>query len=119
MQREQLANLAAFVAGAEEFSFTRAAGKLGIPLSLSHTILRLESNLALRLLGACRLLCAIFRLSPVLSQSSAAHTIGRPEPQPMFAICLTRRKGEPTRNCFPGTVVPTHQRRKGISSELP
>jgi len=52
MQREQLADLAAFVAVAQERSFTRAAAKLGITQSsLSHTIRRLESHLGLRLLA--------------------------------------------------------------------
>jgi len=52
MQREQLADLAAFVAVAQERSFTRAASKLGITQSsLSHTIRRLESRLGLRLLA--------------------------------------------------------------------
>ncbi|MGO9593506.1 MAG: LysR family transcriptional regulator [Steroidobacteraceae bacterium] len=52
MQREQLADLAAFVAVAQERSFTRAAAELGITQSsLSHTIRRLESHLGLRLLA--------------------------------------------------------------------
>jgi DNA-binding transcriptional LysR family regulator len=52
MHREQLADLAAFVAVAQERSFTRAAAKLGITQStLSHTIRRLESRLGLRLLA--------------------------------------------------------------------
>src|ERR1022692_2707266 len=52
MRREQLADLAAFVAVAQERSFTRAAAKLDITQSsLSHTIRRLESHLGLRLLA--------------------------------------------------------------------
>jgi DNA-binding transcriptional LysR family regulator len=52
MQREQLADLAAFVAVAQERSFTRATAKLGITQSsLSHTSRRLESRLRLRLLA--------------------------------------------------------------------
>ena len=52
MQRAQLADLAAFVAVAQERSFTRAAAKLGITQSsLSHTIRRLESHLGFRLLA--------------------------------------------------------------------
>jgi DNA-binding transcriptional LysR family regulator len=52
MQREQLADLAAFVAVAQERSFTRAAAKLGITQSsLSHTLRRLEAQLGLRLLA--------------------------------------------------------------------
>jgi DNA-binding transcriptional LysR family regulator len=52
MPREQLSDLAAFVAVAQERSFTRAAAKLGITQSsLSHTLRRLEARLGLRLLA--------------------------------------------------------------------
>ena len=52
MQREQLADLAVFVAVAQERRFTRAAAKLGITQSSpSHTIRRLESHLGARLLA--------------------------------------------------------------------
>lgn len=51
MQREQLADLNAFLAVAEEQSFTRAAARLGVSQSaLSHTIRRLEARLGVRLL---------------------------------------------------------------------
>ena len=51
MRREELGDLAAFLAVAEEMSFTRAAAKLGTSQSaLSHTIRRLEARLGLRLL---------------------------------------------------------------------
>jgi DNA-binding transcriptional LysR family regulator len=51
MQREDLADLAAFLAVAEERSFTRAAARLGTSQSaLSHTIRRLETKLGVRLL---------------------------------------------------------------------
>ncbi|MDJ0278033.1 LysR family transcriptional regulator [Sphingomonas sp. 2R-10] len=51
MQREELGNLALFLAVAEERSFTKAAAKLGISQSaLSHTMRRLEAKLGLRLL---------------------------------------------------------------------
>ncbi len=51
MRREQLDDLAAFLAVAEEKSFTRAAARLGTSQSaLSHTIRRLEARLGLRLL---------------------------------------------------------------------
>ena len=51
MRREELGDLAAFVAVAEETSFTRAAARLGTSQSaLSHTIRRLETRLGLRLL---------------------------------------------------------------------
>ena len=51
MARDELADLKAFIAVAEERSFTRAAAKLGISASaLSHTIRGLEERLGLRLL---------------------------------------------------------------------
>jgi DNA-binding transcriptional LysR family regulator len=51
MRREELGDLAAFVAIAGERSFTRAAAKLGISQSaLSHTVRRLEEGLGVRLL---------------------------------------------------------------------
>src|SRR5882724_10696401 len=51
MQRENLSDLAAFVAVARERSFTAAASKLGVSQSaLSHTIRQLEARLGIRLL---------------------------------------------------------------------
>lgn len=51
MRREALVDLNAFLAVAEEQSFTRAAAKLGTSQStLSHTIRRLETQLGVRLL---------------------------------------------------------------------
>src|SRR6185312_7006271 len=51
MRRGELGDLAAFLAVAEERSFSRAAAKLGTSQSaLSHTVRRLESRLGLRLL---------------------------------------------------------------------
>jgi DNA-binding transcriptional LysR family regulator len=51
MRREELGDLAAFMAVAEARSFTKAAGKLGTSQSaLSHTVRRLEARLGLRLL---------------------------------------------------------------------
>jgi len=51
MKRDELGDLAAFLAVAEERSFTRAAAKLGTSQSaLSHTVRRLEARLGLRLL---------------------------------------------------------------------
>lgn len=51
MRREELVDLNAFLAVAEEQSFTRAAAKLGTSQSsLSHTIRRLETRLGVRLL---------------------------------------------------------------------
>ncbi|WP_336945941.1 LysR substrate-binding domain-containing protein [Asaia sp. HN010] len=51
MQRDELVDLNAFLAVAEEQSFTRAAARLGTSQSaLSHTVRRLETRLGLRLL---------------------------------------------------------------------
>jgi DNA-binding transcriptional LysR family regulator len=51
MRRDELGDLTAFLAVAEERSFTRAAAKLGTSQSaLSHTVRRLEAHLGLRLL---------------------------------------------------------------------
>jgi DNA-binding transcriptional LysR family regulator len=51
MRRDELGDLAAFMAVAEARSFTKAAGALGTSQSaLSHTMRRLESRLGLRLL---------------------------------------------------------------------
>ncbi len=51
MNRDELGDLAAFLAVADERSFTRAAAKIGVSQSaLSHTIRRLETRLGLRLL---------------------------------------------------------------------
>ncbi|MBF9232165.1 LysR family transcriptional regulator [Microvirga alba] len=51
MQRDELGDLMAFLAVAEERSFTRAAAKLGTSQSaLSYTIRRLEARLGVRLL---------------------------------------------------------------------
>ncbi|MFG1180487.1 LysR family transcriptional regulator [Xanthobacter versatilis] len=51
MQREDLVDLNAFLAVAEERSFTRAAARLGTSQSaLSHTIRRLEARVGVRLL---------------------------------------------------------------------
>lgn len=52
MQREEAGDLLAFMAVAEEASFTRAAAKLATSQSaLSHTVRRLETRLGLRLLA--------------------------------------------------------------------
>jgi len=51
MKRDELGDLAAFMAVAEERSFTKAASRLGTSQSaLSHTVRRLETRLGLRLL---------------------------------------------------------------------
>ena len=51
MRRDQLADLSAFAAVAEERSFTRAAVRLGkSPSALSHSLKALESRLGVRLL---------------------------------------------------------------------
>jgi len=52
MERQNLADLVAFLAVAEEQSFTKAAAKLGTSQSsISHTVRRLESRLGVRLLA--------------------------------------------------------------------
>ena len=52
MQRDEAGDLLAFMAVAEETSFTRAAAKLGTSQSaLSHTVRRLEARLGIRLLA--------------------------------------------------------------------
>jgi DNA-binding transcriptional LysR family regulator len=51
MQRDEMADLTAFVAVAQEASFTKAAAKLGMsPSALSQIVARLEKRLGLRLL---------------------------------------------------------------------
>lgn len=51
MQRDELMDLNAFLAVAEERNFTRAAARLGVSQSaLSHTVRRLEERLGVRLL---------------------------------------------------------------------
>uniref|UniRef100_UPI0013D3741E helix-turn-helix domain-containing protein n=1 Tax=Klebsiella michiganensis TaxID=1134687 RepID=UPI0013D3741E len=52
MRREEMADLAAFVAVAEEQSFTKAAARLGLSQSaVSQVVRRLEERLGLRLLS--------------------------------------------------------------------
>jgi DNA-binding transcriptional LysR family regulator len=52
MRGEQLGDLTAFLAVAEERSFTQAAAKLGVSQSaLSHTVRRLEARIGVRLLN--------------------------------------------------------------------
>jgi DNA-binding transcriptional LysR family regulator len=50
--RDELSVLSAFLAVAEERSFTRAAKRLGVsPSALSHAIRRLEEQIGVRLLA--------------------------------------------------------------------
>ena len=52
MARDELSLLAAFLAVAEERSFTRAAKRLEVsPSALSHAIRRLEEHIGVRLLS--------------------------------------------------------------------
>src|SRR5690348_12302460 len=52
MVRDELSVLAAFLAVAEERSFTKAAKRLGVsPSALSHAIRGLEENIGVRLLS--------------------------------------------------------------------
>ncbi|MGO4837120.1 LysR family transcriptional regulator, partial [Rhizobiaceae sp. 2RAB30] len=52
MKRDELGDLVAFLAVADECSFTRAAARLGTSQSaLSHTVRRLEERMGVRLLS--------------------------------------------------------------------
>ena len=52
MERNELSTLAAFLAVAEERSFTRAAKRLGVsPSAMSHAIRGLEEGIGVRLLS--------------------------------------------------------------------
>ena len=52
MRRADLADLAAFVAVADNLSFRAAASRIGVtPSALSHTMRQLEERLAVRLLN--------------------------------------------------------------------
>src|ERR1041385_4230238 len=52
MERNDLSTLAAFLAVAEERSFTRAAKRQGVsPSAMSHAIRRLEEDIGVRLLS--------------------------------------------------------------------
>ena len=72
MQRGNLNDLLAFLAVAQERSFTKAAAKLGVSQSaLSHTIRGLEDRLGLRLLSR-----TTRSVSPTESGERLLHTIG-------------------------------------------
>src|SRR5437660_1310152 len=72
MQRENLSDLAAFVAVARERSFTAAASKLSVSQSaLSHTIRDLEARLGVRLLTR-----TTRSVSPTQAGERLLHTIG-------------------------------------------
>ena len=71
MVRDELSVLSAFMAVAEERSFTRAAKQLNISklLGLSHAIRRLEEQIGVRLLTR-----TTRSVSPTKPASSSSHT---------------------------------------------
>src|SRR3954464_9199061 len=72
MYRGNLNDLLAFVAVAQERSFTKAAAKLGVSQSaLSHTIRGLETRLGLRLLTR-----TTRSVSPTEAGERLLHTVG-------------------------------------------
>src|SRR5580704_12300424 len=72
MQRGDLDHLLAFLAVAQERSFTRAAAKLGVSQSaLSHTIRDLEERLGVRLLTR-----TTRSVAPTQAGERLLHTIG-------------------------------------------
>ena len=72
MQRGHLDDLVAFLAVAEERSFTRAAAKLGVSQSaLSHTMRELEARLGVRLLTR-----TTRRVAPTEAGERLLHTLG-------------------------------------------
>lgn len=74
MARDELGELKAFIAVADEQSFTRAAAKLGISASaLSHTIRKLEERLGLRLLSRTTRSVATTEAGERLHRSIAPH----------------------------------------------
>jgi DNA-binding transcriptional LysR family regulator len=73
MRRENINDLVAFVAVAQERSFTKAAAKLGVSQSaLSHTIRALEARLGLRLLTR-----TTRSVSPTEAGERMLQTVGR------------------------------------------
>jgi hypothetical protein len=79
MEREQLAYIAAFVAVAQERSFTRAAVRLGITQSsLSHAMQRLEAQLGLRAVVLSDLVETL-NSEPMSAQREAIRAGARPE----------------------------------------
>src|SRR5579863_420889 len=74
MARDTITNLSAFLAVAQERSFTKAAAKLGVSQSaLSHTIRGLEARLGLRLLNRTTRSVAPTEVGERLLQSIAPH----------------------------------------------
>lgn len=72
MPRANINDLVAFLAVANERSFTRAAGRLGVsPSALSHTIRGLEARLGLRLLAR-----TTRNVSPTEAGERLLHSIG-------------------------------------------
>ncbi|MCB1481702.1 MAG: LysR family transcriptional regulator [Rhodobiaceae bacterium] len=74
MARDELSELKAFIAVADERSFTKAAAKLGISASaLSHTIRGLEERLGLRLLARTTRSVGTTEAGERLYRSTAPH----------------------------------------------
>lgn len=72
MARDNISDIVAFLAVAQERSFTRAAGKLGISQSaLSHTIRGLEARMGVRLLTR-----TTRSVSPTEAGERLMHTVG-------------------------------------------
>lgn len=99
MRRDEMADLTAFVAVAEERSFTRAATRLGMSQSaLSQIVRRLEANLALRLLSRTTRSVApteageqlIAAVAPLLrDMDSAVASLGNLRDRPAGTIRIT------------------------------
>jgi DNA-binding transcriptional LysR family regulator len=72
MARDTISDLSAFLAVAQERSFTRAAAKLGVsPSALSHTIRELEARLGVRLLAR-----TTRSVAPTEAGERLLHTVG-------------------------------------------
>jgi len=70
MDRDDLANLTAFIAVADQRSFRAAAASLGAtPLALSHSMRRLEERLGVRLLNRSTRSASVGRCRPSPTQN--------------------------------------------------
>jgi DNA-binding MarR family transcriptional regulator len=76
MKGSELGDLVAFVAVAEERSFTRAAARLGVsPSALSHTMRRLEERLHIQLLARSTRSVSTTEAGRILSECLGVSTI--------------------------------------------
>lgn len=106
MQREDLVDLNAFAAVAEEKSFTRAAARLGTSQSaLSYTVRRLETRLGVRLLTRTtrrvapteageRLLAGLAPAFQIISAELASLNSLRDEPRGTIRITLSEHAAD-------------------------